>query len=86
MCSSDLVIEVLSVVAYKQPIDRTAVETILGQDVASSLRQLVKRRLIARVESDDAAGDGKFITTSRFLELFRLESVDELPVAEDQAL
>lgn len=77
-------IEVLSLVAYRQPITREEIEQLLGIDAGAQIRQLLKRQLITR---GDAGGQKNgpipYSTTSRFLELFHLESLDELPSCEE---
>lgn len=74
-------VEVLSVVAYRQPITRRQIEELVGIEVGSLLRQLVRRQLIAL---GDAAGEGDaYRTTSRFLELFNLQSLADLPATAD---
>lgn len=91
-------IEVLSLVAYRQPITKVDLETLLGIDPSGPLRQLQRRGLIARHEAtrgtNGAAASGSdrpspegptYRTTGRFLELFHLSSLDELP-ASDEAL
>lgn len=75
------VIEVLSLVAYRQPIRRSQLEEMLGQDPRGAVRQLLRRELITAAESDD--GEIRYLTTPRFLELFGLESLEDLPSIED---
>ena len=72
-------IDTLSIVAYRQPIDREQIEKIRGKASGSVLSQLVRRALL-QVEF----GDGKprtkiYRTTDRFLDVFGLGHIDELP-------
>lgn len=78
------VIEVLSVVAYRQPISRTAIDDLLGTESAAALRQLVRRRLI-QMDPDvtDDYGKNCYVTTQRFLDVFGIEDVGDLPAIED---
>lgn len=76
------VIEVLSVVAYRQPIGKTEIDEVLGLDSASTLRQLVRRGLVT-VHREDASETAHYITTRRFLDLFGLDSLADLPSSED---
>ncbi|QDU62730.1 Segregation and condensation protein B [Planctomycetes bacterium Pan216] len=79
-------IEVLSVVAYKQPVTREEVSRFLGVESGSALRQLVKRRLLEINPSESGKkGTERYTTSSRFLELFGLKDLDDLPVTEDLA-
>lgn len=66
-------LDVLSIVAYRQPVARAEIDSLRGHDSAVWLRQLVRLGLIA-VESGATYG-----TTRRFLDLFGLKSLDDLP-------
>jgi segregation and condensation protein B len=82
------VLEVLSLVAYKQPITRSRMEELGKENPGPALRQLLQRELI-RIdrphgqESSQSKHDPAYVTTPRFLSLFGLGSLRELPVAED---
>ena len=72
-------LEVLAVVAYHQPIKQSRVEELGKPGCGPVLRQLVRRELIA-VERDPAhPRDVNYKTTARFLSLFDIRSLDELP-------
>jgi segregation and condensation protein B len=73
-------LDVLSVVAYRQPIGKAEVDTIRGTDSGSILRQLVRLGLVA-VQHRAEAGirEVRYGTTPRFLKVFGLNSLDELP-------
>ncbi len=77
-------IEVLSLVAYRQPVTVADVDAIRGIDSAAIVRQLRRRGLLESVEPD-AQGDRqtRLSTTRRFQELFHLASLDELPRVPD---
>lgn len=78
-------LEVLAVVAYHQPIQQSRVEELGKPGCGPVLRQLVRRELIA-VERDPAhPRDVNYKTTSRFLSLFDIRSLDELPRLEQVA-
>ncbi len=80
---SQAVIDVLSVVAYHQPISQERVDELRSKPSGGILRQLVRRRLL-RMEMPEKKGDPRlFYTTERFLTLFGLESLAELPQSED---
>jgi segregation and condensation protein B len=77
-------IDVLSLVAYRQPVTRQDIENIRGAESAALIRQLVRRNLIAVVQRGEAGRREVFYgTTSRFLELFQLSSLDDLPQTAD---
>jgi segregation and condensation protein B len=70
-------LDVLAVVAYKQPVTRGEVDSLRGHDSAALLRQLVRLGLVA------VGKDSAYATTPRFLELFGLKSLDDLPQTSD---
>lgn len=73
-------LDVLSVVAYRQPIGKAEVDAIRGTDSGAVLRQLVRLGLVAVKHRADAAGrEVRYGTTPRFLQVFGLTSLDELP-------
>lgn len=79
---SPLAIEVLSLVAYRQPTTRIDIDNVRGANSIGLLRQLVRHGLIA-VQRDAASKEPSYITTSRFLELFELKSLDDLPQTQE---
>jgi len=70
-------LDVLSLVAYRQPVARADLDASRGADSAAAVRQLVRLGLIAATRRGDA--DAGYGTTPRFLELFQLASLDDLP-------
>lgn len=80
-------LDLLSLIAYRQPISRNDLESIRGSDCGSVLRQLVRLGLIAVSRRGEADAVNSYITTSRFLTLFQIASLDELPrLGESQVL
>ena len=79
---SPVAIEVLSVVAYNEPVTSDQVTSMRGAPSGHLLTQLVGKQLLKmeRVAGQRAA---VYATTARFLELFGLKSVDDLPRSED---
>ena len=72
---SQAALEVLAVIAYKGPCTRQTIETIRGVDSSSALKSLLKGELI-----DIKPGKPmQYHTTDRFLEVFGLRSLSELP-------
>jgi segregation and condensation protein B len=81
---SQAAIDVLSLVAYRQPVTRQEVESLRGAESSAVLRQLVRRGLIAVVSRGQAnAREVAYGTTQRFLELFGLRGLDDLPQTQD---
>ncbi len=77
-------LDVLAIVAYRQPITRAEVEALKGSDCGSPLRQLVRLGLAAVQRGGPAGGrEVTYQTTPRFLSLFHLRSLDDLPRTQD---
>jgi len=71
---------VLTIIAYKQPITRPALEKILGKSCDYSVEVLKSRDLITEVGRSNSAGRPYLYgTTFRFLEHFGLEKPEDLP-------
>jgi segregation and condensation protein B len=81
---SQIAVDVLALVAYRQPTTKQEVDTFRGAESSALLRQLVRRNLIAVVQRGDAEQkEVAYGTTSRFLEFFGLKSLEDLPRTED---
>ncbi|MCM3610904.1 SMC-Scp complex subunit ScpB [Planococcus sp. MERTA32b] len=79
-------LEVLAIVAYKQPITRVEIEDLRGVKSEKALHTLAGKALIQEVGR--AEGTGRAIlygTTSEFLNYFGLKNLDELPALPDEA-
>jgi segregation and condensation protein B len=79
-------LEVLSLVAYQPGIAATKIQDQRGKESGSVLNQLVRRRLL-EVRRDKPAGGGRAVLTykptERFLNLFELSSLDDLPQVDE---
>ena len=76
-------LEVLSVVAYNQPVTRSAIEFIRGVNSDGPLNNLVAAGLVREMGRLDAPGRPiLFGTTEEFLRCFNLSSLSELPDAD----
>jgi segregation and condensation protein B len=72
--------EVLSIVAYRQPITAAEVDALRGTQSDYSLRALAERRLITEVGRKAAPGRPiLYGTTGQFLHQFRMDSLEDLP-------
>jgi segregation and condensation protein B len=79
---SKAAVEVLAIVAYKQPITRVEIEKIRGVDSSGTLSSLLERELVEIVGRLDAPGrPSQYGITKRFLRHFGLKSIEELKVA-----
>ncbi len=77
-------LEVLSLVAYRQPISRKSIEEIGKRGAGSHLRQLLQRELVVLERKDGATEkEVTYRTSPRFLQLFGLRRLEELPQIED---
>lgn len=76
-------IEVLSIIAYRQPVTRQEIDALRGRESGSQVRQLVRRGLVAVLDRATTGGSIAYATTQRFLELFGLSGLDDLPRTED---
>ncbi|MBQ8983356.1 MAG: SMC-Scp complex subunit ScpB [Lachnospiraceae bacterium] len=78
---TDVQLETLSIIAYKQPITRTEIEAIRGVSCVHAINKLVEYHLIEEVGRLDAIGKPiLFGTTEDFLRGFGVKSTDDLPV------
>jgi len=76
-------LEVLSVVAYRQPVDAENVTQLRGGRSHTLLNQLVRRGLLSLERVADAPRKPIYRTTNRFNTLFRIGSPADLPNSED---
>jgi segregation and condensation protein B len=75
--------ETLAIVAYRQPIMRADVEAIRGVHCGETLRLLMEKGLVKIAGRDDSLGRPVLYgTTKRFLQMFGLKSLKDLPNAE----
>jgi segregation and condensation protein B len=77
---SPALLETLAIVAYRQPVTRSAIDRIRGVDSDHTIRTLLHRRLIVELGRSETAGRPFLYGTGfDFLERFGLTSLDELP-------
>lgn len=77
---SPAALEVLAIVAYRQPITRVQIEAIRGVSCDAVLRTLVSRGLLEEVGRLEQAGRPiLYATTFQFLQYLGLRSLEELP-------
>jgi segregation and condensation protein B len=75
--------EVLAIVSYNQPVTRSFVDLVRGVDSSYAMNSLVDKGLIETCGRLDAPGRPMLYgTTDKFLRVFGLNSVDELPEVE----
>ena len=77
---TDVVMETLSIIAYKQPVTRVEIEKIRGVKCDHAINRLIEFGLIQEVGRLDVPGRPiLFGTTEEFLRHFGTDSLDELP-------
>ena len=80
---SQAAIEVLALVAYNESLSSEEISRIRGRASGAILAQLVRRQLLKVERSPQRPRLARYSTTPRFLELFRLESLADLPRSEE---
>ena len=79
--------ETLAIIAYKQPILRADIEAIRGVACGETIRSLMEKHLVKIAGRAEIPGRPiLYGTTKRFLELFGLNSVKDLPQGENGTL
>ncbi|MBS6604435.1 MAG: SMC-Scp complex subunit ScpB [Lachnospiraceae bacterium] len=83
---TDVLLETLAIVAYKQPVTKIEIEKIRGVKSDHAVNKLVEYDLVCEVGRLDAPGKPLlFGTTEEFLRRFGVQSVEELPnIAPEQ--
>ena len=76
-------VETLAVVAYRQPVTRSEVESVRGVSADAGLAKLIERDLVTVVGRADLPGRPiQYGTTDHFLEFVGVKSLDELPASD----
>lgn len=84
---TEVLLEVLSIVAYKQPVTRGEIERIRGVSSDYAVNRLIEYGLIEECGRQDSPGRPiLFSTTEDFLRKFGLSSVEELPEISEELL
>ena len=79
-------LETLAVVAYRQPVTRAEIEHVRGVDAGAVLRSLLERDLLRIAGHREVPGRPLLYATSRrFLEVFGLARLEDLPTLRDLA-
>ena len=84
---SDILLETLSIIAYKQPVTKIEIEKIRGVGSGHSINKLIEIGLVEEVGRAD--GPGKpylFGTSEEFLRKFSISSIEDLPEIDIEQL
>ena len=77
---SPAALEVLTIIAYRQPVTRAYVEQLRGVDSGGTISNLIEKGLIAEAGRLDVIGKPiLYCTTDTFLRTFSISSLSELP-------
>ena len=77
---TDVLLETLSIIAYKQPVTKLEIEKIRGVKSDHAVNKLVEYNLVCECGRLDAPGRPiLFGTTEEFLRRFSVQSVEDLP-------
>ncbi len=78
---TDVLLETLSIIAYKQPVTKAEIEKIRGVSSDHAVSKLIEYNLVRELGRLDAPGKPLlFGTTEEFLRSFGVHSIDDLPV------
>jgi segregation and condensation protein B len=82
---TDVLLETLSIIAYKQPITKLEIESIRGVKSDHAVNKLIEYNLVGEVGRMDAPGRPiLFGTTEEFLRSFGIQSLEDLPVVNPE--
>ncbi len=82
---TDVLLETLSIIAYKQPVTRMEIEKIRGVSSGHAVNKLVEYNLVCEIGRLDVPGRPLlFGTTEEFLRSFGVNSIEELPQPEPE--
>lgn len=84
---TDVLLETLSIIAYKQPVTKMEIEKIRGVSSDHAVNKLVEYGLAKELGRLDAPGRPMlFGTTEEFLRVFGVQSIDELPIISEDMI
>jgi len=80
---SQAAVDILAIVAYNQPIGAEQIDRLRGKPSGHILSQLVRRDLLRLDRPSEKKAKPAYSTTERFLDLFGLEDLQELPRSQE---
>ena len=81
---SQAALETLAIIAYRQPTTRAEIEEVRGVDAGATVKSLLERHLIRIAGQREVPGRPMvYATTRRFLEVFGLERLKDLPTLRE---
>ena len=80
---TDVMLETLSIIAYKQPVTKVEIEKIRGVKCDHAVNKLVEYNLVKELGRLDAPGKPiLFGTTEEFLRAFGVQGLEDLPIPD----
>lgn len=84
---TDVLLETLSIIAYKQPITKLEIEQIRGVKTDHAINKLIEYNLVCEVGRLDAPGRPILLgTTEEFLRSFGITSLEDLPLINPEVV
>ena len=80
---SKAAIETAAIIAYNQPVTRSEIDEIRGVHSDSSIAKLLEHGLIKISGRKGKTGGLLYVTTQKFLEIFGLDSLENLPAIDE---
>lgn len=80
---SQAAVEVLAAVAYNQPTTSEQIRDLRGTSSGAVLNQMVRRKLLRVERTEEKPKKTEYYVTQRFLDLFGLDTINDLPRSED---
>ena len=81
---SQAALETLAIIAYRQPVTRAEIEDVRGVDAGATVKSLLERHLVRIAGQREVPGRPMlYATTRRFLEVFGLERLKDLPTLRE---
>jgi segregation and condensation protein B len=83
---SPAAMEVLSIIAYNQPVSAERINELRNAPNGAALSTLVRRKIVRLDRPSDPGAQAQYSTTERFLRLFGLTNLNELPRSEEVSM
>lgn len=80
---TDATVEVLAIIAYRQPVSKAEIEAIRGVNSQYSIRHLLMRGMIEKVPNPSDARGSLYQVTTEFLQHMGIHKIEDLPSFED---
>lgn len=76
---TDALLETLTIIAYKQPIEKTEIDRIRGVSSGRAISVLLEKGFIKPIANSNIADKISYVTTDKFLDYFGIANISELP-------